>query len=243
MADFFYKNESINLIIKEFLDKKLRTFERVRYAYVIMNKKDPTKISVITNKQDWVDFYIENKFQLTDPVLITAANRIIPFSWEENIMINSGLRLPKVFNMAKEYNITSGYTFVVHDIKNNIGVLSLMTDENCEHDLELRIEESKNKLQMLLLIVHDKLTSLYREMSDLSDEEEKTSEVFSKRENEVLYFASLGKTYQEIGILLNIKLSTVKFHSGNALRKLGVTNIRQGIRIASELQLIKPVIL
>jgi LuxR family quorum-sensing system transcriptional regulator ExpR len=67
--------------------------------------------------------------------------------------------------------------------------------------------------------------------------------VFSKRENEVLYFASLGKTYQEIGILLNIKLSTVKFHSGNALRKLGVTNIRQGIRIASELQLIKPVIL
>ncbi|KQN48159.1 LuxR family transcriptional regulator [Serratia sp. Leaf50] len=243
MADLFYKNESINLIIKEFLDKKLRTFERVRYAYVIMNKKDPTKISVITNKQDWVDFYIENKFQLTDPVLITAANRIIPFSWEENIMINSGLRLPKVFNMAKEYNITSGYTFVVHDIKNNIGVLSLMTDENCEHDLELRIEESKNKLQMLLLIVHDKLTSLYREMSDLSDEEEKTSEVFSKRENEVLYFASLGKTYQEIGILLNIKLSTVKFHSGNALRKLGVTNIRQGIRIASELQLIKPVIL
>ena len=158
-------------------------------------------------------------------------------------MINSGLRLPKVFNMAKEYNITSGYTFVVHDIKNNIGVLSLMTDENCAHDLELRIEESKNKLQMLLLIVHDKLTSLYREMSDLSDEEEKTSEVFSKRENEVLYFASLGKTYQEIGILLNIKLSTVKFHSGNALRKLGVTNIRQGIRIASELQLIKPVIL
>jgi len=243
MADLFYKNESINLIIKEFLDKKLRTFERVRYAYVIMNKKDPTNISVITNKQDWVDFYIENKFQLTDPVLITAANRIIPFSWEENIMINSGLRLPKVFNMAKEYNITSGYTFVVHDIKNNIGVLSLMTDENCEHDLELRIEESKNKLQMLLLIVHDKLTSLYREMSDLSDEEEKTSEVFSKRENEVLYFASLGKTYQEIGILLNIKLSTVKFHSGNALRKLGVTNIRQGIRIASELQLIKPVIL
>ncbi|KAB7894764.1 LuxR family transcriptional regulator [Rouxiella sp. S1S-2] len=241
MNDLFYKNENINLIIKNFIDKKLRGFEEIKYAYAVMNKKNPTDITIITNKDDWFEHYTKNKYQLSDPVLITATNRIIPFSWDENIMINSGLRLPKIFNMAKDYNIISGYSFIVHDHKNNVGVLSLMTDEYCKNDVEVKIESHKDQLQMLLLTVHDKLISLYSEMS-LSDDKNKKA-VFSKRENEVLYFASLGKTYNEIATILDIKLSTVKFHTGNALKKLGVSNIRQGIRIATELQLIYPIIL
>ena len=52
----------------------------------------------------------------------------------------------------------------------------------------------------------------------------------------------MGKTYQEIALILGIKLSTVKFHIGNAVKKLGVTNARHAIRLGIELQLIRPVV-
>lgn len=243
MNTSFFKNEKINNIIKEYLDKKLREFTGINYAYAIVNKKDPSNTTIITNKNDWAEIYIENKYQLTDPVIITAANRILPFTWDENIVITSGLKLPKVFNMAKDYNIVSGYTFVVHDINNNFGLLSLMTHEYSDSDLEDKIESQQDRLQMLLLQAHDKLLSLYSEMRCIGEKPELHSMIFSKRESEVLYFASLGNTYKQIAIILGIQLTTVKFHSRNALKKLGVRNIRQGIKIALELQLIAPIIL
>ena len=66
-------------------------------------------------------------------------------------------------------------------------------------------------------------------------------EIFSPRENEILYWASVGKTYSEVSIILGIKRSTVKFHIGNVVRKLGVLNAKHAIRLGIELKLIKPI--
>jgi LuxR family quorum-sensing system transcriptional regulator ExpR len=63
---------------------------------------------------------------------------------------------------------------------------------------------------------------------------------FTHRENEIFYWASIGKTYHEIGIILAIKTSTIKFHMGNIIKKLDVNNARHAIRLGMELQLIKP---
>ncbi|MEG3132593.1 LuxR family transcriptional regulator [Rouxiella sp. T17] len=238
MNTSFFKNENINNIIKDYLDKRLRDFAGINYAYAIVSKKEPANTTIITNKSDWAEIYIENKYQLTDPVIITAASRILPFTWDENIVLTSGLKLPKVFNMAKDYNIVSGYTFVVHDVNNNFGLLSLMIYDFSDPDLDKKIVNQQERLQMLLMQVHDKLLSLYKEMRSIGEKPELHPMVFSKRESEVLYFASVGKTYKQIAVLLGIQLTTVKFHSRNALKKLGVSNIRQGIKIAHELKLI-----
>lgn len=65
---------------------------------------------------------------------------------------------------------------------------------------------------------------------------------FSRRENQVIYWVSMGKTYPEISMILGIKIVTVKFHIGNILKKLGVYNVKQAIRICVERNLIEPVI-
>lgn len=238
-----FKNPVINEEIKKTLNERLSVYQGIHYAYGIVNKKDPVNLTIITNKDAWFELYVKNKYQLTDPVLITALNRVLPFTWDENIMINDSLRLPKVFNIAKNYNIVSGATFVVHDPENNLSLLSLMTNEQDKNSSNFSFEEHKEHLQMLLLNVHDKLISLYNETTLTHDNKDDTSHVFSKRENEVLYYASLGKTYNEIAVILDIKLPTVKFHTGNALKKMGVSNIRQGIKIANELHLITPLLL
>ncbi|WP_369790270.1 autoinducer binding domain-containing protein [Rouxiella sp. WC2420] len=236
-----FKNLAINEEIKKTLNEQLSIYQGIHYAYGIMNKKNPIDLTIITNKDAWFELYAKNKYQLTDPVLITALNHVLPFSWDENIMINYSMKLPKVFNIAKNYNIISGYTFMVHDPSNNLSILSLMTNAQDKSHSDFIFDAHKEHLQMLLLKVHDKLISLYNDTPVVADKDD-ISQVFSKRENEVLYYASLGKTYNEIATILDIKLPTVKFHTGNALKKMGVNNIRQGIKIANELHLITPLL-
>lgn len=95
---------------------------------------------------------------------------------------------------------------------------------------------------MLLISAHEKLTSLYREMSrNRNNSKSQEADLFSQRENEILHWASMGKTYQEIALILGITTSTVKFHIGNVVKKLGVLNAKHAIRLGVEMNLIKPV--
>jgi LuxR family quorum-sensing system transcriptional regulator ExpR len=166
-----------------------------------------------------------------------------PFSWDENLMLNKGVKVPKLFDMARNHDIINGYTFVLHDHNNNLVVLSIMLDKHCDDNIEELIQLNKDKLQMLLITTHEKLTQLYQEQSRKADfEEMNTRELFTSRENEIIYWASVGKSYQEIALILGIKLTTVKYHIGNAVKKLGVTNAKHAIRLGIELNLIRPVL-
>ena len=65
--------------------------------------------------------------------------------------------------------------------------------------------------------------------------------IFSNRENEIIYWVSVGKSYQEIAVIIGIKVTTVKYHIANAIKKLGVNNAKHAVRLGIELQLIRPV--
>jgi LuxR family quorum-sensing system transcriptional regulator ExpR len=39
------------------------------------------------------------------------------------------------------------------------------------------------------------------------------------------------ETYQEIAIILDVKARTIKFHIGNIVKKMGVTNAKHAIRL------------
>jgi LuxR family quorum-sensing system transcriptional regulator ExpR len=243
VSNSFFNDETINTTIKNDLEGKLSEYSNVKYAFAIMNKRNPANFAIISNGTEWFEFYTENNYQFIDPVLITASRRITPFSWDENIMIDPGLKLPRIFDMAKNYNVVNGYTFVLHDHNHNLVVLSIMIDKHCDYNIEERIIANQDKLQMLLITTHDKLTAFYKEINSPTYFDKMNNQgIFSKRENEIIYWASMGKSYQEIALILGIKLTTIKYHIGNAVKKLGVTNAKHAIRLGVELQLIRPVL-
>ncbi|WP_337262241.1 MULTISPECIES: helix-turn-helix transcriptional regulator [unclassified Serratia (in: enterobacteria)] len=243
MSILFSDNENINGAIKTYLNRKLAPFGDFKYSYMILNKKNPTEMLIISNyPSEWVEMYKANNYQHIDPVVLNALNRVSSFSWDENLSINSLHNFSNIFNLSKKYNIINGYTFVLHDHNNNLAMLSIMMDEIKIMEIEEKIEEKKDSLQALLITVHEKIISLYREMikkthHNLSNDKD----ILSDRENEILYWASMGKTYSEIALILDIKVPTIKFHIGNAVKKLGVLNAKHAIRLGIELQLIKPV--
>lgn len=54
--------------------------------------------------------------------------------------------------------------------------------------------------------------------------------IIFQKEKKMLYFSSMGKTYSEIASLLGVTLSTMKFHMGNGVKKLGVFNAKKAIK-------------
>lgn len=244
MSASFYNNDIINNTIKDYITRKLKRYGELRYSYMVINKRNPAEMTIISNYPDeWVDIYKKNNYQHIDPVVVTAFNKVAPFSWDENMTVNSSLKLSKIFSYSKKYNVLNGYTFPLHDYNNNLAMLSFMMDEVKIDDTENMLESKKDKLQMLLITIHERFLATYQEqLLAEGNKKPKEKDIFSKRENEILYWASMGKTYQEIGVILGLKTTTIKFHIGNVVKKLGVLNAKHAIRLGVELQLIKPVL-
>ncbi|MDE8743360.1 LuxR family transcriptional regulator [Pectobacterium polaris] len=241
MSPLFSSSEIISRVIKGHFNENLEHYDGIKFSFMVLNKKNPSEMIIISSYPDeWVNLYKENKYQHIDPVVLASFNKISPFSWEKSLVINTRLQLAKIFDLSKKYNIINGYTFVLHDHGDNLAMLSIIVDSSYPDDVEKFIEEKKDTFQMLLIDAYEKIISLCREMIE-SKKQLNNKEIFSQRENEILYWASMGKTYLEVAIILGIKTSTVKFHIGNVVKKLGVLNAKHAIRLGVELQLIRPV--
>ncbi|MDN8540119.1 LuxR family transcriptional regulator [Erwinia sp. ACCC 02193] len=231
----------VNDILKEFIEAALHHLGELKWAYVILSKKNLSRIFHVTNyPAEWVKYYQENSLQYTDPVVITALNRLTPFFWDEKIKVGNDFDLSGIFAKAKKHSVINGFTCVLHDYKNNLATLSFIIDPEKKEEIKSCLNENKALIDLLLATVHEK----YLALNSLPDNEEETvsgTDLFTERENEVLYWTSVGKTYPETGMILGIKTTTVKFHMSNIVKKLGVTNARHAVRLGVELQLVRPV--
>lgn len=243
MSTLFSVSHDENNAFKNHLDKKIAEFGDFKYAYMVLNKKDPTKTLITSNlPSQWVDIYKERSYQRIDPVVLSALQRVSPFPWDESTSINSRLKSSEIFSQAKHYNITHGYTFVLHDHDHNLAMLTLTLNDSKPTDIAGKIYPNQAHLQMLLNNVHERITTRYREsVRNNLHSPNAEKDPLSTRENEVLYWVSMGKTYLEIAIILDVKIRTVKFHISNIVKKMGVTNAKHAIRLGVEWQLVKPI--
>jgi LuxR family quorum-sensing system transcriptional regulator ExpR len=241
MSTLFSASHDEKNAFKNHLDKQIAEFGDFKYAYLILNKKDFMETLITSNyPSQWIDIYKERNYQCIDPVVLSALQRVSPFSWDERTPINSRLKPSDIFSHAKNYNITTGYTFVLHDHDHNLAMLTLNDSKSI--DIEGQIHPNKARLQMLLANVHERFTTRLRETAQNNRYNPSVEQdPLTTRENEVLYWASMGKTYPEIAIILDVKIRTVKFHIGNIVKKMGVANAKHAIRLGAEWQLVKPI--
>lgn len=233
-------NNEIELFIKNYVEDALGDFSELTWAYVVLSKSDMSLNFYATNyPEEWVNIYKENRLYYTDPVVITARNRLTPFEWDKGLIVNSGYHYTGLFDQAEEFDLIKGSTFVIHDFNNNFATLTFIITQNSKPEIVKALVQKKGDISLLLASIHETYLALtYPPTENINKVDKKT--VFTKRENEVLYWYSVGKTYQETSIILGIKLRTVKFHMSNIVKKMGVTNARHAVRFGIEHGLIKP---
>jgi len=220
--------------VKKMLEKEIGKYGKIIYSYVVMNKRNIDEIMIISNLGNNIpETYIYNKYQAIDPVIIKALSRISPFVWDDSLKINSYWPMDKVF-IAEEYDIQCGHSFVLHDTYNNMVLLTFYYDKYLMVDTGDSIKKNEADIQQLLTHTHEMLL----EVGGKYKENKTTATELTPREAEVLYWSSTGKTYAEVAWILQVSISTVKFHIKGVTQKLGVKNAKHAISLAKELNLI-----
>lgn len=229
----FYANEDINSNIKSILNEQILENKGIKYGYFIINKGNLNDIQIINNHPEWFDLYVKYSHQLIDPIIMKALSRIENFDWNGKNIDSSKPVLQNVMLHAKEYDINRGHTFIIHDNKNNLALLSLFNHEtiNAARTHSINVDRQFS----LYVKIHQKLLSLYEPL----EKDNNINKIhITRRENEVLYWAAIGKTYKEIAIILYITEYTVKFHMAKIVNKLAAVNAKHAIRLASDAKLI-----
>jgi len=243
MFSVFSQNPLLLQTLRDYIERKLILPDEQQYAYTVISKKDPSKALIISSyPEEWVKLYKSNNFQFVDPVILKALKQCLPFAWDENITLISDIKFNKIFSLSRHFNIVNGFTFVLHDHYNNLALLSIIPNINEKNTPDTRLMLDKSQMQMHLIDFNAQMYMLIESASTGRNyiKNNPNKEIFTQREHEVLYWASMGKTYPEIASILGISVSTIKFHMGNVVSKLQVANARQAIRLGIAMDLIKP---
>ncbi|MCL7929912.1 helix-turn-helix transcriptional regulator [Halomonas llamarensis] len=212
------------------MERELNRFGIRCYAYFVKSKRDNGAPLVVSNyPNEWVNQYSRDNLYRHDPVINFGMQRVAPYAWSEALNGTNN----SVFNLSREFNIESGFSFPLHDPKSRFAALSIC---NRDQDPEFanNVSRSMNTLMMLFLKSHEALAKLIPSPNPVQEEISCTNDskvIFklTEREIDVLSWASQGKTYSEVSIILGITVRTVKFHIENIINKLDVSNAKHAI--------------
>jgi LuxR family quorum sensing-dependent transcriptional regulator len=171
--------------------------------------------------EGWMKLSDNLNFAARSVILDEAQRRIFPFTWCD-------VRTSRVFSAAEEevwkaaaeWGWANGFVVPVHGPG---GYLACIGMASPERDLDLG-PNTRARLHMLALIAHERclaLTGLVRT--------ENPRTMLSARELECMRWVGAGKTDWEIGMILSISASTVKFHIDRAREKLGTRTRAQAV--------------
>jgi DNA-binding CsgD family transcriptional regulator len=171
--------------------------------------------------EDWAKLTEERNFRIRNPVLAAALRRMDPFTWVD---INDKRKKPateqEIWNTASEWGWINGFVVPVHGPG---GYFSCVSMASKEPNLDLSAER-RAYLYLIALLAHERCYAL--------DEDSRRADqppALSERELECMRWVAAGKSDWEIGMILTISSSTVRFHVDSARRKLDATTRPQAV--------------
>jgi LuxR family transcriptional regulator, quorum-sensing system regulator BjaR1 len=170
---------------------------------------------------NWARLSDERGFASASIMTTEARARLTPFTWLE-ARDSRPLTLPEqeVWESALAFGWRNGFVLPIHGPGGYFATISM---GSLEHDLDLR-PENRARLQMLATLTHERVCILAGMMS-----REQPLNRMTPREIECLRWVATGKTDPEIGEILSISATTVKFHVDRARTKLGSRTRAQAV--------------
>ena len=183
-----------------------------------------------TYSEAWVKHYFERRYFEIDPVVKASTRTIIPTDWAD--LDRSSPRVAQLFDEAAASGVgNQGLSVPIRGASGELALFSV-TAEQSPRDWALLKRELISLLQMLAHHVHQNF--LLRHNIVFEDPR------LSKRETEVLEWASNGKSVEDIAVILDISKHTVKSHLEICRYKLGGLNTAHAIARALQRNLIAP---
>lgn len=198
------------------------------YSYVYIGQV-PSEISeavILGNyPKEWVRLYETRTLFRQDPIIKYSSSTSDAFFWDDVV---GETESETIFHMSAPYGIEQGFTVPVHEPGCAFGSMHFAS---CKEHKEFNtiVQNNAYILSAISHIAHQHRPRLARR----SPYKELT-----EREVECLHWISMGKSYGEIALILNISERTAKFHSQNIINKMDAVNIKQAMAKALRLNLI-----
>lgn len=217
------------------LDKILSVLQRhllrmgfEQFTYWLMWQPDGTRASLwlTTYPEEWIKYYLENKFDSHDLVARYGAVHNRPYEWAEvKRKFNLTPSQKIVFGESAAAGLKVGGSVPIHGPGAAKAMLSVANNSSEEVFQKIFIEK-RHELHLISTYAHEKIISLNLH------KESKTDIKLTAREIEILTWTAKGKTRWEISRLLEISEETVKKHIENACKKLNTNNKTQATAVA-----------
>jgi DNA-binding CsgD family transcriptional regulator len=176
---------------------------------------DPPNPALVfqTYPADWVRSFSESGLHRIDPVFRYAAERALPFRWDDPEFratltpVQRGILLE-----AERHGIAHGCTIPIHAPREHVASCSVVPESNVMDG---------ERLQVVFTMAH----YLYEAMCRAADSEVRCTAAptqFSERERQCLELAAQGKDDWTIGSILQISERTAHNHLERAKKRLGV---------------------
>lgn len=170
----------------------------------------------------WANLSDRKGFSAKSFVMAEARKRITPFTWleaKEARILSPGER--ETWEAALAWGWKTGFVVPVHGPGGYCASVSMASRED---DLDLGPAQ-RSRLYLLAMLAHERCQALVDPKSI------DTKHALSAREIECLRWVAAGKTDWEIGKIVSISATTVKFHVNNARAKLKARTRAQAVAL------------
>jgi LuxR family transcriptional activator of bioluminescence operon len=204
-------------------------FSQYRFALMVPQSLTRPKAIIFSRcSESWVERYGQEGMLSRDPVIYLSMQRLLPIYWQEipfePILPEGALSL---MDEARECGLRDGVSFPFRGASGESGILSFITEED---DLDIKA------ISPILRWVTDYIFNAGIRVV-CSD---KNNPALSSRELECLFWASEGKTAEEMGEILSLSARTVNYHIQEAVRKTNSVNRYQAIAKVAMGGLLRP---
>lgn len=169
----------------------------------------------------WFDRYVEGGYADIDAVCRHSRDTTRPFFWHEvPERCFRPAQARRVAGEAVEFGLRDGYLVPAYSRRHWHALMSFSSPEKRLH-LSARERIAMNLMAMVAISTVEALRS-----------EEDRDRLLSPREAEVLRWAAMGRTADEIGNILNISTATVRKHLQHIRESYGVSSTLAAVALA-----------
>jgi LuxR family quorum sensing-dependent transcriptional regulator len=169
----------------------------------------------------WSNLSDSRGYSASSIMFAAARRRARPFTWAEArhaVALTGPAR--DVWDLAADWGWQDGLVVPLHGPRGSFAMISMATRET---DLDPG-PAGQTLLRMLAVLGHERMLALSGTTAAASPQPS-----LSPRERDCLRWIADGKTDWEIGQILSISATTVKFHADGARRKLGARTRAQAV--------------
>ena len=190
-------------------------------AFLPTDRGPPPYVFFSNTPDAWRQTYLDNNMSAIDSVIAESRRRITPFTWAELLAMRPEPPEEEPLSaFSAACGLEDGFVVPIHGPGGYVAVASLLSTRG----LPSPTPEQRAWLYMLAFLAHERCRALRG-----VEPRDRLPEPLGRRERDCLRWVAAGKSDWEIGRILGIAPTTVKFHIQRARDKLGVHSRAQAV--------------